>query len=271
MHQRLRRPTILLALAAALLWPAATADAADTPNPIATPADAVAQLAVLLNQDRAAAGLVPYQLDSRLMAIATERAEAMASSGDFSHVGPDGRTAFDMIETARIAWYGAGEIIAWNSWPALADSVVQANTGWMNSEVHRDLILATTDNYMGIGVATAVDGKHYWAVEFMRGPDRTGAWARMTGASATRATTAAVVRVSWTGGDVPLAALTSGLRDFQLQRRADGGAWVGVTSATASRTWTLRLAPGHSYGFRVRARDMAGNYGAWTSPASVTA
>ena len=54
--------------------------------------------------------------------------------------------------------------------------------------------------------------------------------------------------------------MTSGLKQFQTQRREDGGAWFdyGTTTRTsATHTW----ARGHVWEFRVRARDKAGNWG----------
>lgn len=260
---------LVLALAMAVALVAPPAAAAEAPD--MTPAAAVATELGLINADRAAAGLVALRSDPRLMTIAAERAATMASTGQLSHTGPDGRTVFDMIGAAGITWYGAGEVIAWNTWPTLAGSATAANEGWMGSEVHRDLLLSTDENYVGIGVATSTNGTKYWAAVLMKGPDRTGAWARMAAATLSRLSGASFVRVGWTGGDLPLQVLTSGLRDFQLQRRTDGGSWWGVVSATALRSWTLRVAPGHHYEFRVRARDRAGNYGAWTSTVGITA
>jgi hypothetical protein len=58
--------------------------------------------------------------------------------------------------------------------------------------------------------------------------------------------------------------LTSGFRYFEIGRRYDGGPWVsyGTTRATSVvREWTK----GHTWEFRVRARDRAGNWGKWQS------
>ena len=75
--------------------------------------------------------------------------------------------------------------------------------------------------------------------------------------------------VGWFGGDVLLASLTAGLRDFTVQRRVDGGTWSTVWSATTSTSRAVTLARGHLYEYRARARDRAGNYGLWSPPVGI--
>lgn len=267
---RASRPSTILALLLAALSPAIAIQAVSAATVAVAPAAAgVVEEIALINADRTSAGLVAYETDARLMAIASQRARTMAATGVFSHAGPDGRSAFDMIEAAGMTWYGAGEVIAWNTWSSLLDSARAANDGWMASELHRELLLSTDDNYIGVGVATTATGTTYWSAIVMSGPDRTGAWARLGSATLSRLATGLVVRFTWSGGDVPLQVMTSGLRDFQVQRRTDGGAWYGVTSSTSLRAWALRVVPGHRYEFRVRARDRAGNLGTWTMPVGV--
>ena len=68
--------------------------------------------------------------------------------------------------------------------------------------------------------------------------------------------------IRWSGADRRLQVLTAGLRYYQVQRRRVGGAWHSwqVTTAT-SRTVTWSKA--YDREVRVRARDRAGNWGAW--------
>ena len=54
-----------------------------------------------LNADRTAAGLVPVQVDSRLMSIARARSVDMATKHYFSHTQPDGRNVFDILTAAQ--------------------------------------------------------------------------------------------------------------------------------------------------------------------------
>ena len=65
--------------------------------------------------------------------------------------------------------------------------------------------------------------------------------------------------VTWTGSDVGW-----GIDHYQLQRSTDGGAWGG-TVTTTGHSRSLNLSVGHSYRFRVRAIDKAGNVGAWVA------
>ena len=70
----------------------------------------------------------------------------------------------------------------------------------------------------------------------------------------------AMMRLTWTGSDVG-----SGVASYDVQRSYDGAAYETIKSATTATSldWTMYL--GHSYKFRVRTRDKAGNVGAWTT------
>jgi uncharacterized protein YkwD len=222
----------------------------------------------LLNADRAAAGLVPVQADSRLMAIARARSVDMATRHYFSHTQPDGRKVFDILSAQGITWYGAGEIIAWNSHPTLEASTPNANTQWMNSPPHKAIVLSNNLNYVGVGVATdATNGRKYWTAVYIKGPDRTGARATTNTPTVAAGTTRATKRVSvsWTGADVKLQVLTSGFHSWQVQRRTDAGAWTTVYASTTQPSMTVELAGGHTYEFRTAARDKAGNWGGWST------
>jgi hypothetical protein len=71
------------------------------------------------------------------------------------------------------------------------------------------------------------------------------------------------VRLAWTGSDA-----TSGVARYELAQSTDGGGWASVSTSLASTSLDRALAHGHSYRFRVRAADVAGNLGAWmTGPA----
>ncbi len=67
------------------------------------------------------------------------------------------------------------------------------------------------------------------------------------------------VTLHWTGRDIGW-----GIGSYRLQQSTDGGTWRSVALPTPrTTTLTRRLAPGHTYRFRVRATDKAGNVGAW--------
>jgi spore germination protein YaaH len=72
--------------------------------------------------------------------------------------------------------------------------------------------------------------------------------------------------VTWTGYDD-----WNGIRDYDVQVSVDGGpfsAWLTATTATTSK---YQGTTGHSYAFRVRATDGAGNVGPWDVTATYTA
>jgi hypothetical protein len=58
----------------------------------------------------------------------------------------------------------------------------------------------------------------------------------------------------------------SGLASQQLQRRTDGGSWITVAvPSVASRSASIVVSRGHTYAFRVRGTDRAGNVGAFAT------
>jgi hypothetical protein len=200
------------------------------------------------------------------MAMARARSADMIAKDYFSHTMPDGRNVFDVIAASGIAWYSAGEIIAWNNYP-MEFTASTANHQWMNSPGHKAIVISTDFNYVGVGLAVdATTGKKMWTAIYLKGPDRTGAQARLakpyvgSGTSTTRRVT-----LTWTGSDVRLQVLTAGLRSFVLQRKVDSGAWKTITPSTTYRSLRLSVLKGHVTQFRLAARDRAGNRGAWSS------
>jgi hypothetical protein len=81
-------------------------------------------------------------------------------------------------------------------------------------------------------------------------------WRLVTGTAISSGRT--TVRLVWTGSDA-----TSGISRYELAQSTDGGAWTTVATALTSPTIDRLLAYGHTYRFRVRAIDQAGNVGAW--------
>jgi Fibronectin type III domain len=77
-------------------------------------------------------------------------------------------------------------------------------------------------------------------------------------------TTAVPILIKWAGTDG-----TSGIAHFDLQRSADGGAFSTVASPTTAQA-SVNLNPGHSYRFRVRATDNAGNKSGFTASRAFT-
>ena len=120
LHADAPRPRLFAVLAACLIALGivgpATVSAVDVASSATISANELTML-TLLSKDRSAHGLVAVRTDPRLMAIARARSADMAANDYFSHTQPDGRKVFDILGDAGIAWYAAGEIIAWNTYP----------------------------------------------------------------------------------------------------------------------------------------------------------
>ncbi|HEY7970456.1 MAG TPA: CAP domain-containing protein [Candidatus Limnocylindrales bacterium] len=263
------RPRLLAVLAAGLLALGivgpATVSAVDVASSATISANESTMLS-LLTRDRSAHGLVAARTDTRLMAIARARSADMAAKGYFSHTQPDGRNIFDILGGDGIAWYAAGENIAWDTY-SIGQTTSVANSQWMNSAGHRAIILSSSYNYVGVGLAVASNGRNYWTAVFMKGPDRTGAKAAVGSAKVTTGPTSSTrrARISWTGADIRLQVLTAGFHYFTVERRIDGGAWTRTWSATTLTAATFTVSVGHRTEFRISAVDKKGNRGTWVS------
>jgi hypothetical protein len=55
----------------------------------------------------------------------------------------------------------------------------------------------------------------------------------------------------------------TGVQRHDVQASTDGGAWTAMTSYGTNTAQVYQLASGHTYRFRVRAWDWAGNVSAW--------
>jgi hypothetical protein len=144
---------------------------------------------------------------------------------------------------------------------------------WHDSAGHYKLLTSADFNYFGIGLAVDSSGKKIWTALFMKGPDRTGAWAKFrtdSNASADTVSTASTgarrrVRIEWKGADRRLQVLTAGFASFQVQKRRPGVTdWTTIYQATTREGMVRRLLKGQLYEYRIRARDKKGNVGDWS-------
>ena len=221
--------------------------------------DPATALMATINQERTSRGLVPLRLDSRLWAIAQDRASRLATSEILSH-SVAGSMPQDLANHA-VRWFRYGEVIGYASGsPGAASRAIFRM--WMASADHWPLLMSARYNYLGVGlVYRSSSGLTFASVVLTESPDRTGARAAVTGARVSGND----IRWSWRGADLPLQTHTAGLRDFTLQLRRDRGTWVTIGSGvTAIARWTSNRIRGHWYGLRVRARDRAGNVGPWS-------
>ena len=101
----------------------------------------------LTNEERAAQGLRPVKIDSRLNSAAVEKSAYMFAKNYWAHNAPDGATPWFFIQRAKYRYLYAGENLAKDF--QNSQDVVDA---WMASKAgHRENIL--NKNYTDIGVA----------------------------------------------------------------------------------------------------------------------
>jgi uncharacterized protein YkwD len=101
---------------------------------------------VLVNQERAKAGLKPLVMDPELTQVARQHSADMFARGYFSHYTPEGLSPFDRMHKAGVNFRTAGENLA------LAPTLTIAHNGLMNSPGHRANILRPQFGRVGIGI-----------------------------------------------------------------------------------------------------------------------
>jgi hypothetical protein len=78
---------------------------------------------------------------------------------------------------------------------------------------------------------------------------------------ASNATNASLpMTVSWSATDAG-----SGVKSYDVKRSYDGGAYERIASAITTASLSSTVKPGHTYRFKVRARDKAGNVSSWVA------
>ena len=117
-----------------------------------------------VNEQRAAAGLQPLQLDATVTALARDRSADMAERNYFSHYTPEGKTFLPMLSERNFSYKFAGEILARNNYPD-AEAAGVAMDSYLNSAPHKAIMLDPRFTLVGIGYARSVeDGMHYFTV-----------------------------------------------------------------------------------------------------------
>ena len=146
---------LLVAPASTLAWNAGSFSAASEQ-----------QLVALTNQARANAGRRALRVDSALVSIARWRSKDMIDRNYFSHsIPPSGKMVFAVMSERGYCYKLAGENIGWNTYP---DDVAtaQIHQMFMNSAGHRENILGSAWDVIGVGAYKGPDGKKMWTVLF---------------------------------------------------------------------------------------------------------
>jgi uncharacterized protein YkwD len=260
-----RLGTLILAILA--VTTVSPAVAADTATGLSI-AQAEHKAVVLINQMRVHDGSVPMQVSPGLMAIAEMRSKHNAAIHDMQH---DLDAVVAGLAAHHIWWAYVGEALAYTYPMPLADSAAQAVDQWHDSHDHHVLLVDHRVNYLGVGLAIdASTGRRHWTALVIEGKDVTPPVASMKGSAKSSVTSTRVdTTVSWSASDVRLSIHTAGVATLDVARSTDGGPWVTLLRRTSLRTRSWDLRTGHSFRFRVRARDKAGNLGAWSAPLAV--
>lgn len=114
--------------------------------------DLEAKMLILVNRERAKAGLKPVKGDPEMTRVARAHSRDMFARGYFAHDNPDGKDPFDRMRAANVRFFAAGENLA------LAQTMEIAHTNLMNSPGHRANILKPEFGRLGIGI---LDGGFY--------------------------------------------------------------------------------------------------------------
>ena len=114
--------------------------------------DLEARMLVLVNNERAKAGLPALRADPEMTRVARAHSRDMFARGYFAHDNPDGKDPFDRMRAANVRFMAAGENLA------LAQTLEIAHTNLMNSPGHRANILKREFGRLGIGI---LDGGFY--------------------------------------------------------------------------------------------------------------
>jgi uncharacterized protein YkwD len=219
-----------------------------------------------INTARHNLGLSPVQVDPRVQDVAQARSDDMATNHYFGHLTNSQLAA--MFNSKGISWTKIGEILGENDYPALQNSADVVMQGWRNSSTHWSIITDGAYGFAGVGIAKDTEsGDWIWTVEFAK----EGAAFVPPGAAFTNATLVSYdgthnkATVTWSGTPG-----TYAIKDYRLQYRLNGGAWQTLlTATTATSTWIL-VGKGKKVEFRIRARDVHLNVGAWSRSSPLT-
>ncbi|MDQ4075905.1 MAG: CAP domain-containing protein [Chloroflexota bacterium] len=128
------------------------------------PLDPVAQtrhtLLSRINEIRASYGLHPYGMNERLVQAAQGHVADMRARGYMSHWGSDGSGYYDRVYRTGYVAGKVNEAIGWGY------NMERMLNWWLNSRVHRQILLSPLYTEIGIGYLGNPErrGGHWWTV-----------------------------------------------------------------------------------------------------------
>jgi len=120
------------------------------------------QMFNLLNEARKNAGLPALQHSSKLTDAARAKSKDMVERSYFGHLSPTYGDLSSLLRRFGISYRTAGENLAMNS----NGSVSAAHNSLLGSPPHRANMLERNYSSVGIGIAVASDGCHYYTQIF---------------------------------------------------------------------------------------------------------
>lgn len=121
------------------------------------------QLFDLTNATRVNHSLPVLEWNEEVRYTARKHSTDMAENQYFSHTNLEGRSPFDRMEEDNISFTAAGENLAYGQF-----SSIFAHQGLMNSEGHRENILQSSFDELGIGVDFNDDNQPFYTENFLR-------------------------------------------------------------------------------------------------------
>lgn len=112
----------------------------------------VSQLLAATNAQRAANGVAPLTLNSKLNSAAQSKAEDMVTRNYWSHNTPDGQEPWVFFNNVGYKYFKAGENLAYGF--STSDATV---AGWMNSPTHKANLLDGAFTEVGFGFTNGED------------------------------------------------------------------------------------------------------------------
>ena len=267
-----RTAIVTLAVLFAVLAAPSPAAAATANDGLSDAERAGEAVALHLVQDaRSAAGLMPLTVVDAVGRAARGRADDMRRRRYFAHAGPDGTTAFALLDRSGTPWTAASEAIGWNDVPDAAGSASRVVADWLASPEHREILLAADRD--ALGLASALDpgtGRRTWVLLTVArpapSPPRLGLRVVSVGRADARALRTAVLHWS-KPAPVPASGSAPGTApvvSVTVQVRPAGGRWSTVVRGSASATLRVRLRAPGAFEVRIRATGPAGAPGPWT-------
>ncbi len=190
-----------------------------------------ARLVALTNQARTSHGLRALSVDSTLTSLARWRSSDMATRGYFSHnIPPSGQMVFDRMRAMHIPFVLAGENIGWTD-AAASDATGMIEQMFLASPAHRENIMGTAWDRIGVGAYRAASGRIFYTVLFEQTHPGLGA------SAAVPASVSAGGRVTFT------ASVSGGVAPYRYGWYANG-AWLAggrVISVDAVKPGTVTV------------------------------